>query len=124
LARSATSTACPSYPAEHTQPARAGNVGERARGVGIHPATRDSDVHVDEHLAYPVAHRRVDGRFRVDRDRDAGAALGHRAQTVVVEGFVREQEIVGEPRARQAQDLSWSRGGEAGVAAASLLARE
>ena len=71
-----------------------------------HAATRDADVDVDEHLADAVARGRVDRRLGVDRDGDARAAVGQRAQAVVVDRLVREQQVVAEPGAREAEQLS------------------
>ena len=79
--------------AEHRESARAGEVGERARAVGGDAAPRDADVHVDEHLADAVARGCVDRCLGIDRDGDARAAIGERAQAVVVDRLVREEEI-------------------------------
>ena len=111
--------------AEHREPARACEVGERAGAVDRDTAARDTDVHVDEHLADPVARAAAstvasESTATVTRAPHSASARSR----VVVDRLVGEEEVVGEPGARQTEQLARRRAREADVAAVRLLARE
>ena len=100
-------------------------VGEPSGVVGVAPAPRQPDVHVDEHLADARGGRGIDRRFTVDRDRDPRVGKrSHRAEPLRVDALVREQEVFAEPGLRHADHLEWRRARERAMAHGELLGGE
>ena len=100
-------------------------VGEPSGVVGVAPAPRQPDVHVDEHLADARGGCGIDRRVTVDRDRDPRVGKrSHRAEPLRVDALVREQEVFAEPCLCHADHLEWCCAGERAMAHGELLSGE